>query len=123
MELEVPKNAEFLGRVSDEELATLYKNAKAFIYPSLYEGFGLPPIEASHFGCPVILSDIPVLKEICRDSAIYFNPYSPQSIIEAVNKVNSLTCQQRAEMIAKADNNIKRFTWDASARKLLKLLS
>lgn len=123
MELEVPKNAEFLGRVSDEELATLYKNAKAFIYPSLYEGFGLPPIEASHFGCPVILSDIPVLKEICRDSAIYFNPYSLQSIIEAVNKVNSLTCQQRAEMIAKADNNIKRFTWDASARKLLKLLS
>jgi glycosyltransferase involved in cell wall biosynthesis len=123
LELEVPKNAEFLGRVSDDELASLYRNAKAFIYPSLYEGFGLPPIEAAHFGCPVVLSDIPVLKEVCRDSAIYFNPYSPESIIEAVKKVNSFTDQQRDEMIAKAKNNIKRFTWDTSAKKLLKLLS
>lgn len=122
-ELEIPQNAEFLGRVSDEELASLYRNAKAFIYPSLYEGFGLPPIEAAHFGCPVLISDIPVLNEICRDSAIYFNPYRPESIIEAVRLVDSFTDAQRNEMIEKADMNIKRFTWDKSARKLLKLLS
>lgn len=121
-ELEVPANAEFLGRVSDAELANLYKNAKAFIYPSLYEGFGLPPIEAAHFGCPVVLSDIPVLNEVCRDSATYFNPLSPDSIIEAVRKVNSFTEEERAQMIEKATRNLERFTWDASARKLLKLI-
>ena len=121
-ELKVPENVEFLGRVSDDELADLYTNAKAFIYPSLYEGFGLPPIEAAHFGCPVLLSDIPVFKEICRDSAIYFDPNSPESIIEAIDRVNSMNKDLRAEMIQKAIQNTERFTWDSSAKKLLMLL-
>ena len=65
----------FLGRVSDEELVRLYNQASCFIFPSIYEGFGLPTIEAMKCGCPVLSSDIPVLREVCGDAAIFFNPF------------------------------------------------
>lgn len=65
---------------SDEALLSLYDNASAFIFPSLYEGFGIPPIEAMARGCPVIASNIPAVKEVCEDCAIYFDPYSIDDI-------------------------------------------
>ena len=67
-------NLHYLGRVSDAELVRLYNQAACFIFPSLYEGFGLPPIEAQSCGCPVLVSDIPVLREVCGDTATYFDP-------------------------------------------------
>lgn len=69
--LEITSNVKFIGYVNDEELVALYKYASCFIYPSIYEGFGIPPLEAMYFNCPVILSDIEVFKEIYMDNVLY----------------------------------------------------
>ncbi|GAJ30540.1 glycosyltransferase family 4 protein [Acidomonas methanolica] len=61
----------YVGRVSDGELRGLYENAACFVFPSIYEGFGLPPVEAMACGCPVVARDIPVLREICGEAALY----------------------------------------------------
>lgn len=74
-------------RPSDEIILNLYKFADLFIFPSLIEGFGLPPCEAVSMGCPVILSDIPVLKEIFGDSGFYFNPYDENDLADSILKV------------------------------------
>lgn len=67
----VTSNVKFIGYVNDEELVALYKYASCFVYPSIYEGFGIPPLEAIYFNCPVILSDIEVFKEIYMDNVLY----------------------------------------------------
>lgn len=74
----------FLGYVDDERLAELYTNADAFAYPSLYEGFGIPPLEAMSFGCPCIVSNVSSIPEVCGDAAIYFNPLDVESIKHAI---------------------------------------
>ena len=67
-------NIVFLNYVSNKELVGYYKNADLFVYPSLYEGFGIPPIEAMSQHCPVLVSDIDVLHEVCGEAAFYCNP-------------------------------------------------
>jgi glycosyltransferase involved in cell wall biosynthesis len=74
---------------SDEVIISLYKFADLFVFPSLFEGFGLPPLEAVSLGCPVILSDIPVLREIFGEAGFYFNPYSEEDLAKAILKVIS----------------------------------
>jgi glycosyltransferase involved in cell wall biosynthesis len=74
---------------SDEVIISLYKFADLFVFPSLFEGFGLPPLEAVSLGCPVILSDIPILKEIFGEAGFYFNPYSEEDLAKAILKVIS----------------------------------
>lgn len=69
--LPVTDNVKFIGYVTDEELVALYKYASCFVYPSLYEGFGIPPLEAMAFNCPVIVSDIEVFREVYIDSVLY----------------------------------------------------
>src|SRR3989338_11426010 len=63
----------FYGRASDDELAELYQNAALYVFPSLYEGFGLPPLEAMSYGVPVVASNTPCIREVCGDAALYFN--------------------------------------------------
>ena len=70
----IPNNVHFLGYLSDEEIKTMMQNCKAFLFPSLYEGFGIPPLEALSTGSPVIVSDIPVMHEIFGDTVHYINP-------------------------------------------------
>jgi glycosyltransferase involved in cell wall biosynthesis len=76
----------WLGTVSPSELNWLYSNAAAMVYPSLDEGYGLPPVEAAVFGSPVAVSDIPVMRENLGDFAHYFDPYSQGSIAEQVGQ-------------------------------------
>lgn len=71
----------------DETIINLYRNAKLFVFPSLYEGFGLPPLEAMSLGCPVIASDLPVLREVCGDAGLYFNPYSENDLSDKMLKI------------------------------------
>ncbi len=78
-------NVYYLGYVSDGELRALYERAHCFVYPSLYEGFGLPPLEAMVCGCPVIVSDVASLKEVCGAAALYCDPESPQDIADKIN--------------------------------------
>ncbi|MDK6929009.1 glycosyltransferase family 1 protein [Klebsiella aerogenes] len=107
----------FLGRVSDEELARLYSGATCFIFPSLYEGFGIPPIEAQVCGCPVLSSDRASMKEVLRDSAVYFNPENDDEIISAINRVYADE-KLRKSLIVKGELNAQRFSWYESASKL-----
>lgn len=72
---QVFKNVKYIGYVNDQELIALYLHARVFVYPSLYEGFGIPPLEAMYFGCPVVVSNIPPLREICGTAALYCDPY------------------------------------------------
>ena len=95
---------------NDKELIQLYSTAFAFVYPSLYEGFGLPPIEAMQYGCPVLASDRGSIPEICNDAAIYFDPTSIDSMVlvmeESLKEIELLDRKRALGYI-----NAKKYTW------------
>lgn len=109
----------WLGRVSDVELKWYYAHALCFVYPSLYEGFGIPPLEAMSCGVPTIVSAIPVLEEICGNAALYVNPYDEKDI---ANKINILVNDKklRCELIEKGYKRCLAFNWRNSAESLAK---
>jgi glycosyltransferase involved in cell wall biosynthesis len=109
------------GRVSDEELVALYGNAYALIFPSLTEGFGLPPIEAMRCGCPVISSTGGALPEICGDAAIYADPKDGDAWVNAIQTLWADSAG-RAELIAKGSKRCLKYSWEQSARQVLKIL-
>ncbi|WP_288397480.1 glycosyltransferase family 1 protein [uncultured Acinetobacter sp.] len=111
----------FLGRVSDKELIELYQNAKFFIFPSLYEGFGIPPLEAQACGCPVISSNAASLPEVLEESAFYFEPNDINAIKSAIELVN-LDTVLMGKLVIDGYENIKRFSWDKSAQKLNEII-
>lgn len=120
--LNVPDNVRLLGYVTDEELFALYAHAACFLFPSLYEGFGIPPLEAMTFGCPVIVSKCASLPEICKDAALYCDPYSTEEWINAIRLLLKEDNGIQEELLKKADDVISRYRWDASARKMLGLV-
>lgn len=99
---------------NDSDLAICYKNASLFIYPSLYEGFGIPPLEAMSFGCPVVCSNTSSIPEIVGDAAIYFNPYSVDSICESIEKILNNE-KLRLSIIDRGFQRLKKFSWDKCA--------
>jgi glycosyltransferase involved in cell wall biosynthesis len=98
--------------VPDEELVHLYRSAAAVVFPSLYEGFGLPPLEAMACGCPVAASDATSLPEVCGDGAEYFDPRSAADMAGAIGRVLADHSACAARGLARA----QRFTWAACAR-------
>lgn len=104
-----------LGHVTDAELANLYKNASFFVFPSLYEGFGIPPLEAQSFGCPCIVSNAASLPEVLKDSVVYFDPNDESSLIEVLEKLDEIDVDI---LISKGFSNIKRFSWSRSAERV-----
>ncbi len=107
----------FLGQVSDSQLITLYQNASVFLFTSLYEGFGLPLIEAMNFSLPIIASDIPVIREICGDRVNYVDPTSIKSISESLYK----QLKMNKEFI-NYNEILSRFKWEKSAKEHLKII-
>jgi len=104
----------YLGYTDGKGLVSLYRNARCLVYPSFYEGFGLPPLEAMACGCPVVVSDVASLPEVCGDAAYYVNPYNAESIAEGMEKV--LTEENlRQSLIKKGLERVKPFTWERSA--------
>lgn len=99
---------------SDKELANAYKFASAFIYPSLYEGFGIPLLEAMHYGCPIAASDSSCFPEIAGDAAVYFNPESAEDLILKTEKVIKDT-EFRKNLINKGFEREKQFSWNKCA--------
>lgn len=116
-------NVEFLGNITDKELSELYANAEALVFPSLYEGFGIPPIEAMSFGCPVLVSDIPVMHEVCSDAVIYFNPKDKESLASAIISVLQMSKEDRQTLISKGFDNCSRFSWSKSAKIIIFVLN
>lgn len=109
----------FLGRVTDEDLVKYYSNAIGFLFPSLYEGFGIPPLEAQKCGCPVLCSDIPVLHEVCGDSALYSSTHD----VEELSHNMSIIEERREELISNGYINVNRFSWESSGKQLYDSLS
>lgn len=114
------KDIEFLGRVDDSELINLYQNAYAFIFPSFYEGFGIPPLEAQSCGCPVLASNKASIPEILGESALYFDPFNEEEIVLAM--ISIIKDENiRLGLIKKGHENIIRFSWEISADKMIDL--
>jgi glycosyltransferase involved in cell wall biosynthesis len=107
----------FTGRVTDEELIKLYQGATAFIFPSLYEGFGSPLLEAQACGCPVIASHAASIPEVLGDSAVFFDPNDVTDMQEAICKVIENPFL-RESLIEKGFANASRFSWGTSASQL-----
>jgi glycosyltransferase involved in cell wall biosynthesis len=100
----------------DALLAQLYCEAEALVYPSLYEGFGIPPIEAMAVGCPVITSNTSSLPEVVGDAGEYFDPNDEGSITQAIERVTS-SPTRRAELVAIGSQQYRKFTWEKCARE------
>ena len=107
----------WLGRVDDAELAGLYRGAVALVFPSRYEGFGIPPLEAQANGCPVLSSDAASLPEVLGQSALLFDPNDSENLVEVLGRIES-DPGLRADLIARGHVNSKKFTWERSARVL-----
>ncbi|MFN3551366.1 MAG: glycosyltransferase family 4 protein [Endomicrobiia bacterium] len=119
--IEIPDGVKYIGHVSNEQLYLLYSGAKCFVFPTLHEGFGLPPLEAMSCGCPVVVSNKGSLPEVCGDAAVYVDPYDPQSIAEGVLKV--LTDKNlRDHLIKKGFEQVKKFSWENSVYKFIEML-
>jgi glycosyltransferase involved in cell wall biosynthesis len=106
----------FYGYATEAELAELYRNAKAYVFPSLLEGFGLPPLEAMRYSTPVAAADSSCLPEVLGDAATYFSPEDPRSMMDAMKRVYSdetLRATLRERGIARAN----RYTWKACAER------
>ncbi len=99
----------FLGHVSDMNLKSLYQRAKAFIFPSLYEGFGLPPLEAISNNCLVLCSDKASLPEVVGDGAIYFNPENIIDIYNAILKIDD--SELKKNVLEKGKEFIQKYSW------------
>ncbi len=108
----------YTGYVSEQELAHIYNRASLFVFPSFYEGFGLPPLEAMASGCPVLVSNKASLPEVCGDSAIYCNPESPESISEGIYEIlNNDNLRNRLKAMGITRANL--FRWDKTAKEIL----
>ncbi len=97
--------------VNDNELSSLYRNAQMFVFPSLYEGFGIPVLEAFSCGCPVILSNTGSLPEVGGEAAIYINPKSVHEVRVAVKKVLDCSSNARKELVKNGYERLKNFSW------------
>jgi glycosyltransferase involved in cell wall biosynthesis len=117
---EMPDQIIMAGYVPDESLAVLYSRAEVFVYPSLFEGFGLPVLEAMACGCPVISSNTSSIPEVSGGAALLIDPYKVEEIAAAINKV-VLDDRLREEMILKGLKRAEFFKWGFSAGKLLKV--
>jgi len=115
--LELGGHVRFLGPVNDEMLCRLYNQASALVYPSLYEGFGIPLLEAMACGCPILASDIPATREVAADYPVYFDPAVPEHLLAALDAVmaNGREPQRRARGFAL----VQRYSWEHTARQTL----
>lgn len=117
----IEKKVKFLDKIGDDELPALYKNAVFMVLPSLYEGFGLPVLEAMKYGCPVITSNISSLPEAGGDACLYVDPEDREDITA---KMATLINNEklRKELIEKGKKQITKFNWENTARETLSVL-
>lgn len=112
------RNILFPGYIPDDDLAEIYRQAVAYIFPSLYEGFGLPPLEAMANGCPVLSSDRTSMPEVLGEAALYFNPENKE---DAIGRVEKLIGDEnlRQDLIRRGHEQVKKYSWEDCARETL----
>ena len=117
---DIKKDIILTGQVEQKELEIFYREADVFVFPSLYEGFGLPPLEAMSYGTPVITSNIPVISDVVGDAAIKIDPLDIKGISYAIEKIIS-NKQLRFSIVEKGYRRIKLFSWEKTAKLTLDL--
>ncbi|MCP1092512.1 glycosyltransferase family 4 protein [Bacillaceae bacterium OS4b] len=114
-EYSIEEHIHFLGYVEEDHLPYIYKMAKIFIFPSFYEGFGIPILEAMVSGTPVITSNVTSLPEVGGNAVYYIDPYSPEDISNAICEV-LINSKLRSELVEFGFKRVQRFKWDDSAK-------
>lgn len=114
---DIHRYVRFLGYVPDKTLAVLYRLAAVFVFPSLYEGFGLPPLEAMASGTPVVTSNVSSLPEVVGDAAILVDPYSAEAIADGILTVLRST-HLRGDLSRRGLERVKAFSWERSVRRV-----
>jgi glycosyltransferase involved in cell wall biosynthesis len=117
-QIEQIPNAVFTGYLGDRELVALYRHAICLVYPSIYEGFGLPPIEAMACGCPVIVSRTTSLPEVCGNAALYCDPYDPQDWADKISEIIGNPTLSN-DLRLRGFSQIRRYSWEKSAQSIL----
>lgn len=115
-------NVRWAGSIPDSQLRALYENATVFVFPSLYEGFGIPPLEAMLCGCPVVVSNASSIPEICGDAAYYFSSKNPDEMLASIKYVLDNDFHRKS-LIEKGRQRASQFSWDFSARCLRSALA
>lgn len=110
-----------LGYVSDAELVALYRQASVMVYPSFYEGFGLPPLEAMWHGCPVVVSRTSAMPEVCADAALYCDPHDPASLAQALGELLKYE-GLRLKMARLGRDRARTFVWQKTAERILQAM-
>ena len=121
-DLKLEKNVIFTGFVPDEDLPVLYKGARCFVLVSLYEGFGIPVLEAMSFGCPVVISNVSSLPEVGGRVAIYVDPYDVDDIARGILEVLHYDAMTHHSRVEEGKRWVKKFSWEKCARETLSVL-
>ncbi len=112
----------FLGYVPTDDIVYLMNGAEALVFPSLYEGFGLPVLEALSCGCPVVTSNISSLPEVVGEAGILVDPYNVEDIVQGIRGVLDLSIQEREDLIKKGLKQADNFSWEKTAQETLEVL-
>ncbi|TCP34085.1 glycosyltransferase family 1 protein [Sphingomonas sp. BK235] len=116
---DAPEQVILAGRLSDGEVTALMRRARALVFPSLYEGFGIPPLEAFGNDCPVLASDIAPVREVCGDAADYFDPHDAPALAALMHRALDDDGGWRADRLARGRARLAHFSWERSAATLL----
>jgi glycosyltransferase involved in cell wall biosynthesis len=108
----------FTDYVSQKDLIRLYNAAQAFIYPSFFEGFGIPPLEAMACGTPVAVANATSLPEVVGKAGIYFDPFNEEDIQRAIYEI-TYDEESRKNALCNAVDQVKKFSWEKSAQKII----
>lgn len=117
-ELAINNDCAFTGYVDDNTLAGLYKHAVGFVFPSLYEGFGLPPLEAMSYGTPIIASGVASLPEVLGEGALYIDPHNIDELAGAMARLTE-DKNLRERLVTEGKRQLKRYDWDRTARQIM----
>lgn len=115
---DLPASVKYVGYVTDEELKALYEHAACFVFPSTYEGYGLPPTEAMACGCPVLAANAASIPEVCGDAALYFNPHDPADLAKSLSRLMNDSAL-RAELTEKGLARARGMRWHDAAFALI----
>ena len=119
--LNLENTVHLVGLVSEEDLEGLYENALAYVFPSFYEGFGLPPLEAMKHGVPVVVSNTSAIPEVCGEgNALYFDPYKVDEIKNQMKKI-ATDVSLRQTLIDRGKSRVKDFSWKKMASEILNI--